>query len=80
MKKDSFFFILTDMEETTQYFTQALMLARSYDNEVILITPFGPFFEGGPKLKTPDLALLEAISEELWERIRIEETDWQIRD
>ncbi|MDD1776689.1 MAG: DUF58 domain-containing protein [Candidatus Helarchaeota archaeon] len=68
MKKDSFFFILTDMEETSQYFLQALMLARSYDNEIILITPFGPFFEAGPKLKTADLALLEAISEELWER------------
>jgi uncharacterized protein (DUF58 family) len=68
MKKDSFFFILTDMEETTQYFLQALMLARSYDNEVVMITPFGPFFEAGPKLKTLDLALLEAISEELWER------------
>jgi len=68
MKKDSFFFILTDMEETTQYFLQAMMLARSYNNEIILITPFGPFFEAGPKLKTLDLALLEAISEELWER------------
>lgn len=68
MKKDSFFFILTDMEETTQYFTQALMLAKSYDNEIVLITPFGPFFEAGPKLKPLDLALLEAISEELWER------------
>lgn len=67
MKKDSFFFILTDMEEASQYFTQALILARSYENEVVLISPFGPFFEAG-KLEGADLALLEAISEELWER------------
>ncbi|MFX1293795.1 MAG: DUF58 domain-containing protein [Promethearchaeota archaeon] len=67
MKKDSFFFILTDMEESSQFFLQAIMLARSYDNEVILISPFGPFFEAG-KLEGVDLALLEAISEELWER------------
>jgi len=43
------------------------MLARSYDNEVVLISPFGPFFEAG-ELEQVDLALLEAISEELWER------------
>ncbi len=67
MKKDSFFFIITDMEESSQFFLRALTLARSYDNEVILISPFGPFFEAG-KLEGVDLALLEAISEELWER------------
>ncbi|MHA1279174.1 MAG: DUF58 domain-containing protein [Candidatus Helarchaeota archaeon] len=67
LKKDSFFFILTDMEEASQFFMQAITLARSYDNEVVLISPFGPFFEAG-KLEGVDLALLEAISEELWER------------
>jgi uncharacterized protein (DUF58 family) len=67
MKKDSFFFILTDMEESSQFFLQAIMLARSYDNNVVLVSPFGPFFEAG-KLEGVDLALLEAISEELWER------------
>ncbi len=67
MKKDSFFFIITDMEGPSEYFTQALMLARSYNNEVVIISPFGPFFEAG-KLEGVDLALLEAISEELWER------------
>lgn len=67
LKKDSYFFILTDMEESSQFFLQAILLARSYDNEVILISPFGPFFEA-QTAKTVDLALLEAISEELWER------------
>lgn len=67
MKKDSYFFILTDMEESSKFFLQALMLARSYNHEVILISPFGPFFEA-QTAKTVDLALLEAISEELWER------------
>lgn len=67
MKKDSYFFILTDMEESSKFFVQALMLARSYDNEVILISPFGPFFEA-KTAKMLDTALLEAISEELWER------------
>ncbi|TFG05963.1 MAG: DUF58 domain-containing protein [Promethearchaeota archaeon] len=66
MKKDSYFFLLTDMEETSQYFLQALMLARSYNHEIILVSPFGPFFEARVT-KTVDIALLEAISEELWE-------------
>jgi uncharacterized protein (DUF58 family) len=67
MKKDSFFFIISDMEESSKFFVQALMLARSYNHEVILITPFGPFFEAHVT-KSVDIALLEAISEELWER------------
>ncbi|MHA1267241.1 MAG: DUF58 domain-containing protein [Candidatus Helarchaeota archaeon] len=67
MKKDSYFFILTDMEESSKFFLQALMLARSYNHEVIIISPFGPFFEAHVE-KSADIALLEAISEELWER------------
>ena len=55
------------MEEASQFFLQAILLARSYDNQVVLVSPFGPFFEAG-KVEGADLALLEAISEELWER------------
>ena len=67
LKKDSYFFVLTDMEESSKFFLDALTLARSYHHEVILVSPFGPFFEA-QVAKTTDLALLEAISEELWER------------
>ncbi|MHA1298806.1 MAG: DUF58 domain-containing protein [Candidatus Helarchaeota archaeon] len=67
--KSSFFFLLTDMEEIKDEFTKAIQLARSYDHHVIIISPFGPWFEVRPEeLSEVDRALSQAIAEELWEK------------
>ena len=69
ISKASFFFLITDMEETKDEFLEALKVARSYKHQVIVISPFGPWFEGRPEeLSDVDKALASAISEELWEK------------
>ncbi len=67
--KASFFFLVTDMEEIKDEFIEALKIARTYKHQVIVISPFGPWFEGRPEeLSDADKALSSAISEELWEK------------
>ncbi len=76
IKKDSFIFVISDMEEMSRHFVSAILLLKSYKHEVIVISPFGPWFEASAFafLDTIDRALLEAISEELWEkRLKIQE-------
>jgi uncharacterized protein (DUF58 family) len=76
IKKDTFIFVLSDMEDLSRYFISAIMLLKSYKHEVIVISPFGPWFEVSAlaDMSVTDRALLEAISEEAWEkRIRMQE-------
>ncbi|MHA1832278.1 MAG: DUF58 domain-containing protein [Candidatus Helarchaeota archaeon] len=76
VKKDSFIFILSDMEDISRYFVSAVLLLKSYKHEVIVISPFGPWFEVNvfADLDPIDMALLEAISEEAWgKRVKIQE-------
>ncbi|NHI93233.1 MAG: DUF58 domain-containing protein [Candidatus Lokiarchaeota archaeon] len=69
ISKASFFFLITDMEDVKDEFIEALKIARSYKHQVIVISPFGPWFEGRPEeLSDVDKALSSAISEELWEK------------
>jgi len=74
--KDSFIFVISDMEDISRYFISAIMLLKSYKHEVIVISPFGPWFEASALADMDDIdrALLEAISEESWEkRVKIQE-------
>ncbi|MHA1144978.1 MAG: DUF58 domain-containing protein [Candidatus Helarchaeota archaeon] len=67
--KASFFFIITDCENVKDEFVEALKIARSYKHQCIIISPFGPWFEGRPEeLSNIDMALTTAVSEELWEK------------
>ena len=67
ISKASFFFLITDMEDVKDEFIEALQIARTYKHQVIVISPFGPWFEGRPEeLSDVDKALSSAISEELW--------------
>lgn len=67
--KSSFFFIITDCEGVKDEFVEALKIARSYKHQCIVISPFGPWFEGRPEeLSNIDMALTTAVTEELWEK------------
>ncbi|MHA1380557.1 MAG: DUF58 domain-containing protein [Candidatus Helarchaeota archaeon] len=69
LPKASFFFILTDMEDIRDEFIEAIQLARSYNHNIVIISPFGPWFEVKPEeLSSVDRALSQAIAEELWEK------------
>ncbi|NVM00804.1 MAG: DUF58 domain-containing protein [Candidatus Helarchaeota archaeon] len=69
LPKSSFFFLLTDMEDIKDEFLKAIQLARSYNHNIIIISPFGPWFEARPEeLRAVDRALAQAIAEELWEK------------
>ena len=64
------------MEDISRYFVSAVLLLKSYKHEVIVISPFGPWFEVNvfADLDPIDMALLEAISEEAWgKRVKIQE-------
>ncbi|MBD3227428.1 MAG: DUF58 domain-containing protein [Candidatus Lokiarchaeota archaeon] len=76
VKNDAFIFVISDMEDISRYFVSAIMLLRSYKHEVVVVSPFGPYFEASAlaDMDPTDRALLEAISEEAWERrIKIQE-------
>ncbi|MGQ9720184.1 MAG: DUF58 domain-containing protein [Candidatus Jordarchaeum sp.] len=67
--KRSFFVLLTDLEESRGELINACKLARAHKNSVLVISPFGPWFEAYPGELTPvQRALTEAISEELLEQ------------
>ncbi|MFB0559902.1 MAG: DUF58 domain-containing protein [Candidatus Lokiarchaeia archaeon] len=67
--KRSFFILLTDLEETSRELINACKLARAHKNSLLVISPFGPWFEAYPGELTPvQRALTEAISEELLEQ------------
>lgn len=67
--KRSFFILLTDLEETSGEIIEACKLARANKNYLLVISPFGPWFEAYPGEMTPvQRALAEAISEELLEQ------------
>lgn len=67
--KRSFFIIFTDLEETSRDLIEACKLARAHKDSLLVISPFGPWFEAYPSEMTPvKRALTEAISEELLEQ------------
>ncbi|MEX2705768.1 MAG: DUF58 domain-containing protein [Candidatus Freyrarchaeum guaymaensis] len=66
--KRSFFIFFTDLEEESKEVIEACRLARAHKNTMLVISPFGPWFEAYPGELTPvQRALAEAISEELLE-------------
>ncbi|MHA1603751.1 MAG: DUF58 domain-containing protein, partial [Candidatus Freyarchaeota archaeon] len=66
--KRSFFIFFTDLEEENKEVIEACRLARAHKNTMLVISPFGPWFEAYPGELTPvQRALAEAISEELLE-------------
>ncbi len=66
--KRSFFILFTDLEEISRELIDACKLARAHKNSLLVISPFGPWFEAYPGELTPvQRALTEAISEELLE-------------
>jgi len=67
--KRSFFIIFTDLEESSRDMIDACKLARAHKNSLLVISPFGPWFEAYSGELTPvQRALAEAISEELLEQ------------
>jgi uncharacterized protein (DUF58 family) len=67
--KRSFFIIFTDLEETSRDMVEACKLARAHKNSLLVISPFGPWFEAYSSELTPvQRALAEDISEELLEQ------------
>lgn len=67
--KRCFFIIFTDLEENNREIVEACKLARAHKNSILVISPFGPWFEAYSSELTPvQRALAEAISEELLEQ------------
>jgi uncharacterized protein (DUF58 family) len=67
--KRCLFIIFTDLEENSREIVEACKLARANKNSILVISPFGPWFEAYSNELTPvQRALAEAISEELLEQ------------
>ncbi len=66
MPRPSFFIFVTDLEAThPEIFIEAVKAARAAKNRLVVLAPFGPFFEAKVgDLSPTERALAEAISEE----------------
>ncbi len=67
--RSSFFIFITDLEAPKRDILEAIKLARVFNHNVLVIAPFGPWFESQSEAITPiDKALSEAISTKLYEK------------
>ena len=62
----SFYIFLTDLEGDSADIIDAIKYARAFKNRILVISPFGPWFESQTALSPVDKALAEAISENLY--------------
>jgi uncharacterized protein (DUF58 family) len=68
----SLYIILTDLEGPKKSTLDAIKLARASKNKVLIITPFGPWFERRAETLSPvDTALTEVIAAELSEKRKL---------
>jgi uncharacterized protein (DUF58 family) len=68
VRQQCFFLILSDVESNQQRFEKGIKLARGYNHNVLIIAPFGPWFEIEEVYLTPvERAIGEAIVHSLLE-------------
>ncbi|MHA1506544.1 MAG: DUF58 domain-containing protein [Candidatus Asgardarchaeia archaeon] len=69
VRKGSLFVIITDLEGGEEDLLNAVKYLRANDQNVVLISPFGPWFEiPKEKISPIDRGIAEAIAEHLWEK------------
>ena len=70
-RKKAYLVVISDLEEAGSRVLDAIKFAKARGYEILVISPFGPWFEIGERALSPvDKALAEAISIELWEERR----------
>lgn len=67
--RSSFIVVLSDLEGDEEVIKKGIDILKSENHHVLVISPFGPWFEVPPyELSPADKALAEAVSYELWEK------------
>ncbi len=67
--RSSFIVILSDLEGDKNVIKKGIDILKSENHHVLVISPFGPWFEVPPyELSPADKAIAEAVSYELWEK------------
>lgn len=71
LRKKAYLLIISDLEDVGSRVLDAIKFARARGYDILIISPFGPWFEIGERGLSPvDKALAEATSIELWEERR----------
>ena len=69
LQRVSFIVILSDLEGDKEIIKKGIEILRANGHHVLVIAPFGPWFEVPPyDLSPADKAVVEAVSYELWEK------------
>ncbi len=71
LKRRTLFLIFTDLEAPSSFILEGIKLAVARGHSVVVISPFGPWFEvSAEELSPVERALAEALLIEMWEKRR----------